>query len=65
MKRLRDALLAGATIALLLYAAMTAARSVTGKPQGPLQASAAPAQRLPLLAGRRRRDEFMQLARRD
>ncbi|MDE0853308.1 MAG: hypothetical protein OSA97_02650 [Nevskia sp.] len=66
MTRLSEAVLAGATIALLLYAAMTAARNMAGTLQEPMDAGVAATPARPVLASRQQhRDDFLQLARRD
>lgn len=66
MTRLSEAVLAGATIALLLYAAMTAAKNMAGTLQEPMDARVTATSAGPALATRQQhRDDFLQLARRD
>jgi hypothetical protein len=58
MKNLRDAAIAGATIALLLYAAITAAKSMADVMQPAAEATAS-------VSCKPRCTDFLQLARRD
>ena len=65
MKSLRDALVAGATIALLLYAAITAAKSMADVLQPSAEATASIGCRHGVGTAEERCEDFLQLARRD
>ena len=65
MKKLRDAIVAGATIALLLYAAMTAAKSMADVLQPSMEASAHGDIETTAVVRHERKADYLQLARRD
>ena len=65
MKNLRDALVAGATIALLLYAAITAAKSMADVLQPQVEATASVGCGHGAGTAGERCEDFLQLARRD
>ena len=65
MKNLRDAAIAGATIILLLYVAITAAKSMADVLQPTVQASASVACKPGATAAAERCRKPLQLARRD
>lgn len=65
MKKLRDAIVAGATIALLLYAAMTAAKSMADVLQPSMEASAQVDIETAVAVRHERKADYLQLARRD